>query len=197
MPHPHAGAVREPPLREGGASPAPTAATGLPGRPLNPADLEAKFQQWRGIVDKMHANTRFTPNDRLSWTPLRTPLAQAVVALVSTGGVHRKDQPPYDLMDQHGDWSFREIGGDVAVADLMVSHSHYDTTDANADPNVVFPIDRLRELAAEGTIGSVSPLHIGMMGWNPDGARVRDETAPAVATKLREASVDVVILTPG
>ena len=169
----------------------------LPGRPIDPAELAAKFQQWRGIVDKMHANTRFTPNEHLSWTPLRKPASQVVVALVSTTGVHRRDQPSFDLMDEHGDWSFREIGGDVDVGDLVVSHSHYDTTDANADPNVVFPIDRLRELAAEGTIGAVSRLHIGMMGWNPDGARVRDETAPAVAAKLREAGVDVVILTPG
>ena len=58
-------------------------------------------------------------------------------------------------------------------------------------------MDRLRELAADGTVGAVSPLHIGMMGWNPDGAHVRDVTAPAVAAKLREAGADVVVLTPG
>jgi D-proline reductase (dithiol) PrdB len=161
------------------------------------AELATKFRQWRGIVDKMHATTRFTPNERLSWTPLRKPLAESVVALVSTAGVQRKCDEPYDLMNEHGDRSFREIPGEVAASDLRALHTHYDTTDANADPNVVFPIDRLRELAAEGTIGAVGPLHIGMMGWNPDGARVRDETAPAVAARLRGAGVDVVILTPG
>lgn len=173
------------------------AAASLPGRPMSPGELEAKFRQWRGIVDRMHAHTRFTPNERLTWTPLRRPLARSVVALVSTAGVRLATQPPYDLMNELGDPSFREIPGDVATGDLVVTHSHYDTTDANADPNVVFPVDRLRELAAEGRIGAVGRLHVGMMGWNPDGARVRDETAPAVAARLLDAGTDVVVLTPG
>ena len=172
-------------------------ATTLPGRPMDASELEAKFQQWRAIVDRMHAQTRFTPNERVSWTPLSRPLSKCVVALASTAGVRLKDQPPYDLMNEHGDWSFREIPGDVSVRDLVVTHSHYDTTDANADPNVVFPIDRLRELAADGTVGELSPLHVGMMGWNPDGGHVRDVTAPAVAARLQEAGADVVVLTPG
>ena len=169
----------------------------LPGRRIDPSELEGKFQQWRDIVNKMHAHTRFTPNERLSWTPLARPLSHCTVALVTTAGVHLKSQPAFDLMNAHGDWSYRVIPGDTAVRDLMVSHSHYDTTDANADPNVVFPLDRLRELAADGTIGAVSRVHLGMMGWNPDGARVRDETAPAMVAVLREAQVDVVVLTPG
>ncbi len=169
----------------------------LPGRIVDPAALEAKFQQWRGIVDKMHAHTRFTPNERLSWTPLAKPLSTSTVALVTTAGVHLKSQQPFDLMNEEGDWSFREIPGDASAAQLAVSHSHYDTTDANADPNVVFPIDRLRDLVADGTIGAASRIHLGMMGWNPNGAKVRDETAPAMARILRDASVDVVVLTPG
>ena len=174
-----------------------TRAEALPGRPMQVAALAAKFEQWRGIVDRMHSTTRFTPNERVSWTPLAKPLAACTVALVSTAGVRHRDQPPFDLMNEHGDPSPRLLPGDVRASDLIVEHTHYDTTDANADQNVVFPIDRLRELAADGTIGAVSPLHVGMMGWNPDGARVRDETAPAVARALREAGADAAILTPG
>ena len=133
-------------------------ATTLPGRPMEASELEAKFQHWRAIVDKMHAQTRSTPNERASWTPLIKPLSKCVVALASTAGVRLKDQPPYDLMNEHGDSSFREIPGDVSVRDLVVTHSHYDTTDANADPNVVFPIDRLRELGADGTVGAVAAV---------------------------------------
>jgi D-proline reductase (dithiol) PrdB len=100
-------------------------------------------------------------------------------------------------MDEYGNPSFREIPGDTRLEDIAVSHGHYDTADANADPNVVFPLDRLRELATEGTIGAVAPLHIGMMGWNPDGERVKNKTAPEVARRLRAAGVDVVVLTSG
>ena len=102
------------------------------------SELEAKFQQWRAIVDRMHAQTRFTPNERASWTPLSKPLSICVVALASTAGVRLKDQPPYDLMNELGDWSFRDIPGEVSVRDLVVTHSHYDATDANADATSSF-----------------------------------------------------------
>jgi D-proline reductase (dithiol) PrdB len=171
--------------------------TELPGRPLVPSDFEAKFRQWRAIVDKMHATTRFTPNDELAWTPLRRPLAQCAVALVSTAGVRQRGQPPFDLMNEQGDATFREIPGDASVQEIVVEHSHYDTKDANEDPNVVFPLDRLRELASEGTIGAAGSLHIGMMGWNPNGERVKREAAPAIARRLEDTGADVVILTPG
>ncbi|GAC1325748.1 MAG: hypothetical protein NVSMB2_24480 [Chloroflexota bacterium] len=169
----------------------------LPGRPLVAADFDAKFRQWRGIVDKMHATTRFTPNPRLAWTRLPKPVSECTVALVTTAGVHPTCAAPFDVMNEHGDPSYRLISGDTAVSELTVSHSHYDTTDALADPNVIFPIDRLRELAADRTVGALSRVHVGMMGWNPDGARVRDETAPAVAGELARAAVDVAVLTPG
>jgi D-proline reductase (dithiol) PrdB len=169
----------------------------MPGLPLRREELEARFRQWRAIVDKMHATTRFTPNDQISWTPLTKPLSESTVALVSTAGVHLKTQEPYDLMNERGDASFREIPGTVKAEELAVSHSHYDTTDAKADPNVVFPVDRLRELRDEGVVGSIAARHIGMMGWNPDGHRVKQETGPAIARRLRDDGVDVVILTPG
>lgn len=160
-------------------------------------ELDAKFERWRGIVDRMHSATRFTPNDQVSWTPLAKPVSECTVALVTTAGVHLKTQRPYDLMNELGDPSFRHIPGTVQIDQLAVSHSHYDTTDANSDPNVVFPIDRLRELEAEGMVGRVANRHIGMMGWNPDGRRVKEETAPEIARVLREDGVDVAILTPG
>lgn len=169
----------------------------LPGRPVTREELRAKFEQWRGIVDKMHSTTRFTPNDQLSLTPLRKPLPESTVALVSTAGVHLRSQPAFDLMDEMGDPSFREIPGTASTAELMISHSHYDTADAQSDPNVVFPLDRLRELVDEGTIGAISPVNIGMMGWNPNGERVKRDTAPEVARVLRDAGADVVIFTPG
>lgn len=164
---------------------------------LDKANYEAKFQAWREVVDKMHSNSVFSPNDRALFTPLPKPLSECRVALVTTAGAHLKFQPAFDLEDEQGDWSWRRIPGDVDVRQIEVSHAHYDTTDANADPNVVFPIDALRDHAASGTVGEVSPLHAGLMGWIPDGAPLREETAPAVASALRDADVDVVVLTPG
>ncbi len=160
-------------------------------------DLEERFRRWLKLISEMHDEANFTPNEFIAWTPLRKPLQACSIALISTAGVHLKSQPHHDLLNPHGDASFREIPGNTLASELAVDHLHYDTTDANADPNCVFPIDRLRELADAGTIGSVAPIHFGFMGFIPDGRLLRDTTAPIVAERLLAQHTDAVVLTPG
>lgn len=160
-------------------------------------DREERFQRWLKLIAEMHSNAHFTPNETTAWTPLHKPLADCTIALVSTAGVHLKSQSAHDLLDHYGDVTFREIPGNTRASELAVDHSHYDTTDANADPNCVFPIDRLHELAVRGTIGAVAPVHYGFMGFIPDGRRLRDSTAPLVAEQLFAQHVDAVVLIPG
>ena len=164
---------------------------------LDPKDYEEKFESWRAVVAGMHSNTVFTSNAEPAWTPAEKPLAEARVALLTTAGAHLRSQAAFDLDDEHGDWSFRVIPADTQVQDIAVSHSHYDTTAANEDPNVVLPLDALRTLVDEGEVGEVSPVHVGMMGWVPDGRPLQEETAPQVAELLRDAGVDYCVLTPG
>ena len=65
------------------------------------------------------------------------------------------------------------------------------------DPNVAYPIDRLRELADEGVIGEVAPRHFSFAGNQPDTvAEVRLDSGPACAAELVADGVDVVLLTP-
>ncbi len=160
-------------------------------------DLEERFRRWLKLISEMHDEANFTPNDFIAWTPMSKPLHECSIALVSTAGVHLKSQPHHDLLNPHGDASFREIPGGTPASDLAVDHLHYDTTDANADPNCVFPIDRLRELADAGVIGAVAPMHFGFMGFIPDGRLLRDTTAPVVAERLLTQHTDAVVLTPG
>lgn len=125
------------------------------------------------------------------WTPLSKPLSACRVALVTSCGVYLRSDPPFDLS---GDPSFRELPASVSAADIGLAHAHYDHQSAQADLNVVFPLDRLRELAAEGRIGAVAPRHYSFMGATPaEGIR---ETAPEVARRLKADAVDVVLLTP-
>ncbi len=160
-------------------------------------DLEERFRRWLKLIGEMHDNAHFTSNESIAWASMRKPLAECMVALVSTAGVHLKSQPAHNVLDPHGDASFREIPEDTLASDLAVDHTHYDTTDANADPNCVFPIDRLHELAAMKVIGSVAPMNFGFMGFIPDGRLLRDTTAPIVAERLLNEGVDAVVLTPG
>src|SRR5437762_12777891 len=86
------------------------------------------------------------------FTPLDRELSKSTIAIVTAGGVHLKDQEPFNIADELGDLGYREIPIDVDSSQLMVTHHHYDHTDADNDINVVVPIDGLRDLAAEGFI---------------------------------------------
>lgn len=132
------------------------------------------------------------------FTPLDKDLSKLTVALVTAAGVHRKDQEPFNIADELGDLSFRQIGGDAATSDLMVTHHHYDHSDADQDINVVFPLDILRELQTEGFIGSVAREHVGYMGYTMQLKRMYEETAPAIAEFIdKKSKADVIVLTGG
>ncbi|MBI1761297.1 MAG: hypothetical protein HYR56_07675 [Acidobacteria bacterium] len=132
------------------------------------------------------------------FTPLDKELSKLTVALVTAAGVHRKDQEPFNIADELGDLSFRQINGEAATSDLMVTHHHYDHSDADQDINVVFPLDILRELHAEGFIGSVAREHVGYMGYTMQLKRMYEETAPAIAEFIdKKSKADVIVLTGG
>jgi D-proline reductase (dithiol) PrdB len=132
------------------------------------------------------------------FTPLDRELSKATVALVTAAGVHRRDQEPFNIADELGDLTFRVIGGDAQTADLMVTHHHYDHSDADQDINVVFPLDLLRELQAEGFIGEVAREHVGYMGYTMQLRRMYEETAPAIAEHIdKKSRADIVVLTGG
>ena len=64
------------------------------------------------------------------------------------------------------------------------------------DVNVVFPIDRLRELAAKGVIGEAAADHFAFMGDHFRHRPIIEESAPQVGRLLRNAGVDIALLAP-
>lgn len=128
------------------------------------------------------------------WAPFERPFRACRVAVLTTGGFHRPDQPAYDC--DRGDPSFRRIPAGVDLSTLAISHTHYDTRDARADPNVLFPLDRLRELVAEGALGGLAPTQYSMMGYVPQVRALVHEAAPAIARAMRSEEVDFALLTP-
>ena len=93
------------------------------------------------------------------------PLRERRVALVTTSGLHVRGDRPFGI----GATDYRVIPGDTPAAELLMSHVsvNYDRSGFQEDLNVVFPLDRLRELAAEGVIGSVAAFHYSFMGASP------------------------------
>ncbi len=132
------------------------------------------------------------------WTPMTMPASQCRLALVTTGGVHLRSQPPYNMKDSAGDPTFREIPADAHVRNLTITHNYYDHSDADKDINIVFPIERVRELAQFGDIGEVNHRHFSFMGHitNQHIPTLMNITALRVASALKADGVDIAILTP-
>ena len=134
----------------------------------------------------------------IPFTPFEGDLARAKVALVTAGGVHRRDQPPFNIADELGDMTFRTIDADTPTSELMVTHHHYDHRDADRDVDVVFPLDTPRDLAAKGVIGGVAAVHVGYLGYTMQLRRMYEETAPAIAEEIDKRSLaDLVLLSGG
>ncbi|HEU0011212.1 MAG TPA: glycine/sarcosine/betaine reductase selenoprotein B family protein [Verrucomicrobiae bacterium] len=150
-----------------------------------PLRLFLKAYRWRRI-------------DPVPWTPLNKPLAQCKLALVSSAGFVMPDQPPFEENFKGGDPSFREIPSDAEVKRLRESHRSeaFDHAGMRADPNLAFPIDRARELAARGRIGAVNRRHLSCMGSITAPGRLGSQTAPAAAQWLVEDGADVALLVP-
>jgi D-proline reductase (dithiol) PrdB len=132
------------------------------------------------------------------WSPLQKPLRDCTIALVTTAGVHLKEDEPFNMVDKEGDPTFRVIPRDTWRHRLCITHDYYDHRDADKDLNIVLPVDRLAELVAEGVNGKVAPFHYSFMG-HIDGRhlqRLLSVTAPEVARRLKCEQVDAVVLTP-
>jgi D-proline reductase (dithiol) PrdB len=132
------------------------------------------------------------------FTPFDRTLEKSTIAIVTAGGVHLKDQEPFNIADELGDLGYRTIPQDVEADQLMVTHHHYDHSDADADINVVFPIDVLRDLEREGTIGGIAKKHIGYMGYTMQLKAMYEGTAHEIANEIDKGSrADAVVLTGG
>ncbi len=140
-----------------------------------------------------------TFGDETPWTPFTKELSRSKVALVTTAGVHLRGQRPFDMDDKDGDPSYREIPSSVDVSELTITHDYYDHSDADRDINIVFPLERLKELAVDGVIGGLAETNYGFMG-HIDGRHIDtlvNKSAFEVAEAIGSADVDVVVLTPG
>ncbi len=121
------------------------------------------------------------------------PLSERRVAIVSTAGLHRREERPFT--SEPGDY-YRVIPGDIKASELFMSHmsTNFDHTGFQQDWNVVFPVDRLREFAEEGIIGSVADFHYSFMGAL-DPMKMEQE-ARRLASILKKDHVDALLLIP-
>jgi D-proline reductase (dithiol) PrdB len=129
------------------------------------------------------------------FTPYDKELSVATVTLVSATGVFLPGQDPFPEEDP-GDITYRIIPGATDVGSLLLKHHHYDHSEADTDPNIVFPLASLQELAAEGVIQGVNDAHYSY-GFTTRLRELYEQTFPEIADKIERSKTKLVLLTAG
>jgi D-proline reductase (dithiol) PrdB len=137
----------------------------------------------------------------IPFTAFAKRLRECTVALITTAGVARNDDRPFDQEGERrnpwwGDPSFRAIPFGTTEKDVRLYHLHIDTRFGEADLDVVLPMRRLAELAGEGVVGRPAPTHYSLMGYILDPRELLEQTVPAIAERMRAEHVDAVALAP-
>jgi len=152
-------------------------------------------------LDERYQSSGFPPYkwsvfETTTWTPFEKSLDKAKVAILCSSGISRKEQEAYDPLSRDN-LTYREIAKGTKAEDLVINYAYYDHSDADNDPNIVFPIDRFRELEEEGFIGELAEINYGLgMGRLYKRTALQTQLATEIAQKLRDAGVDVLFCVP-
>lgn len=119
-------------------------------------------------------------------------LAERRIGVVSSAALIRRGDKPFPF----GSGETRAVPGNWDVRDILTSHVsiNFDRAGFQRDVNVAYPIERLRELAAAGVIGSVADTHFTVMGSSDPADMVA--SADAIAAAFHADGVDGVLLAP-
>lgn len=146
---------------------------------------------------------RLAGEDEPVWAPMETRLADATVALLTSGGLFVEgDQEPFDLDRERrepgwGDPTWRAIPADAAQGSLGAAHLHVNPADTLADHDASLPLRTLARLVDDGVVGAAAPTHYSVMGYQEAGLEAwRTRTAPEIVERLRDEHVDAVCLAP-
>ena len=146
-----------------------------------------------GLLDAQHLREKEVPGFDTEPFVEGPRLAERRLAVITTAGLHRQSDKNFSLEDT----GYRVLPGDIDLNDIVMSHTsvNYDRTGFQQDVNVVFPLDRLRELQALGEIGSLAHFHYSLMGagWLPHEI---EPTCIELAGYLKEDEVNAVLLVP-
>ena len=120
------------------------------------------------------------------------PLSRRRLALISTAGLHHRADRPFEV----GASDYRVIPANTVANDLIMTHisTNFDRIGFQQDINVVFPLDRLRELVDRNIIGSLANYHYSFMGAT-DPCQF-EGTARSLARIMKNDGVNAALLVP-
>ena len=134
--------------------------------------------------------------DRVPIAPAIKDLSKAVIALVTSGGIVPIDNPDRIQSASATRWGRYNIEGidDLKEGVYKTIHAGYDPAAADADPDVVVPLDVMRAYEKEGKIGKLHNYFYSTVGTGTtqgEAARMANEMIPY----LKEDGVNAIILT--
>lgn len=166
-------------------------------------DLDVWREHARVLLEERRWTPAFVRYPRLDFSAAPPPFAavstdlrQARILLIGSAGVTAPGQQPFDAQDVLGDYSFRLIPSNLNVNRMTLSHDHYDHTAADTDRNVVFPLERLRDMVSAGEIGALTDHHIAFMGYQPDYVMLIETFLPQLMDAALEQRADLALLVP-
>jgi hypothetical protein len=119
------------------------------------------------------------------------------LGLISSAGAYlRTHQAPFDAANPLGDYSIRTFPSDTRFTELAYAHDHYDHAAVSLDPQVLLPLEHLRDFEEEGGIGAVASDVVSFMGYQPDAIRVLDGMIPAIVEHVNAQGWEAALLVP-
>lgn len=147
-------------------------------------------------VNERYPGSMITKADAVPLALLKKPLSESRLTFVSSAGVQPKGTMPFDVVHPVGDYSFRRVPSNSKPSELEIHQIKYPTHGAERDLNVIFPVERLQELAAEGLTGGLTENFFSFIGYNMDPERLERTLAEDIADGVESDGADVALLAP-
>ena len=158
------------------------------------------FLRWQFVRDRA-----YKPGEEYHWatydtaplTPMTKPLKECRVSFWNQVAARLKNQEPWEV-ETAGEWgndiSWREIPKDADIKELVYAIDTWVGYDAGQDRNLIFPLDRFRELEKEGFIRELAPV---VFSSHPtfNVSALMQKIAPKLVERLKELKIDALILT--
>lgn len=136
------------------------------------------------------------PKDVVPIAPAIQDLSKATVALVTSGGIVPVDNPDRIQSASATRWGKYDISGMERLESgvFKTIHAGFDPAAANADPNVIMPVDAMRAYEKEGKFAKLHKYFYSTVGTGTTEAEAR-RMATEMIPFLKEDNVTAIILT--
>ena len=137
----------------------------------------------------------------IPWTPMKKPINQTTIALVTSAGMSLKTDPPFDMEREKkeaiwGDRSYRTIPRGTTEKDIEVNHLHINTNWIKQDINVILPLARMAEFENERIIGRLANTAYSFYGFQWQSTDFLKEAIEPISKKMKLEGVEAVLMTP-